>query len=612
MMTNAGFDTIRHEVDLCVVGGGLAGLCAAVAAARHGARVALMQERPMLGGNASSEIRMWICGAHGLNNLETGLLEELKLENMYRNPDRNYSVWDGIMYEMARSEPNIELLLNCSCFDCAMDGDAVRSVRGWQMTTQTFHEVEARIFADCSGDSVLAPLTGAEFRVGREARAEFGEDIAPETADRCTMGMSCMLQAREEAHPSEFIPPRWAYRFTRDDLKHRVPDMSNPGENFWYLELGGDGDSIRDTEKMRDELLKTAYGVWDYVKNAPENRERNANWRLDWMGILPGKRESRRYVGDYIMTQHDVRACGRFDDLVAYGGWSMDDHNPRGFRTPELPTIYHPAPSPYGIPYRCLYSRNVSNLMFAGRNISVTHTAMSSTRVMGTCALLGQAVGTAAAIALRDGLSPRGVYEHRIRELKQTLMEDDCYLPFNRREAPELTRSARLSAQGVACKGVIPPEGVDAASCARLESLRNGLDRPIGGDYNGCMFERGGWAQYDFGAPARVGRVRLVLDSDLNRETEPEPMRRLNRDMIHNRPLNWPDCYVPRTIVRAYRIDGVLPDGGLEPLVEVSDNHQRLRVHELDAVVSGLRLTLIDTWGRDKCGVFSLDVAARD
>lgn len=270
MMTNAGFDTIRHDVDLCVVGGGLAGLCAAVAAARHGARVALMQERPMLGGNASSEIRMWVCGAHGANNLETGLLEELKLENMYRNPDRNYSIWDGVMYELARNEPNIELLMNCSCLDCEMDGDAVRSVRGWQLTTQTFHEVTARIFADCSGDSVLAPLTGAEFRVGREARAEFGEDIAPEVADRRTMGMSCMLQAREESRPSTFIPPKWAYKFTRADLVHRVPDMSNPSENFWYLELGGDGDSIRDTETLRDELLKTAYGIWDYVKNAPK------------------------------------------------------------------------------------------------------------------------------------------------------------------------------------------------------------------------------------------------------------------------------------------------------------------------------------------------------
>lgn len=607
MKMTEGFDTIVHQVDFCVVGGGLAGLCAAVAAARHGAKVALMQERPMLGGNASSEIRMWVCGAHGANKLETGLVEELKLENMYRNPDRNYSVWDGIMYEMARNEQNIELLLNCSCFDCTMDENRITSVRGWQMTTQTFHEVRARIFADCSGDSVLAPLTGAEFRVGREARSEFGESIAPEQADRRTMGMSCMLQARQEARPSEFIPPKWAYKFTREDLVHRVPDMSQPGENFWYLELGGEDDSIRDTERLRDELLKTAYGIWDYVKNAPENRERNAYWRLDWMGILPGKRESRRYVGDYIMTQNDVREGGHFDDLIAYGGWSMDDHNPAGFRTREQPTIYHPAPSPYGIPYRCTYSRSIANLMFAGRNISVTHSAMSSTRVMATCAMLGQAVGVAASIAVREDVSPRGVYERFIGEVKQTLMDDDCYLPFNQRRIPELTRTASMSAQGVMRAPTAPLE-TDASTCSDPEALRNGLDRPIDGAYNGCIFERGGWVQYDFGAPKHIGRVRIVLDSDLNRETEPEEMRKLARDMIHNRPLNWPDCYVPRTITRAYRLDGVDERGRLMPLIEVNDNHQRLCMHELDARVSGLRLTLMDTWGREQCGVFSFDV----
>ena len=193
MNTKDGFPIITHTVDFCVVGGGLSGLCAAVAAARHGAKVALMQDRPMLGGNASSEVRMWVCGAHGKNNQETGLVEELFLENLYRNPDKNYSIWDGILYEKAAYNDHIELLLNCTCTDCRMDGNRIISVTGWQMTTQTWHTVHAELFADCSGDSVLAPLTGAEFRIGREARIEFGEDIAPEEADRKTMGMSCMI-----------------------------------------------------------------------------------------------------------------------------------------------------------------------------------------------------------------------------------------------------------------------------------------------------------------------------------------------------------------------------------------------------------------------------------
>ena len=591
-MKDNGFKTILHDVDFCVVGGGLSGLCAAVAAARHGCRTLLMQERPMLGGNASSEVRMWICGAHGANNQETGLVEELALENLYRNPDHNYSVWDGIMYELAAYQANLELLLNCSCFDAKMDGQRIVSVTGWQMTTQTFHTVRARLFSDCSGDSVLAPLTGAEYRMGREGRGEFDEDIAPEKADKKTMGMSCMIQAREETRESAFIPPKWAHHYTKADLPYRLPDMSNPSENFWYMELGGENDAIADTEWLRDELLRVAYGVWDYVKNDPENRERNANWRLDWVGILPGKRESRRYVGDYIMTQHDVRAGGHFDDLVAYGGWSMDDHDPGGFVSPNPPTIFHPAPSPYGIPYRSMYSVNIENLFFAGRNISVTHTAMSSTRVMATCAIIGQAVGTAAAIAARDGLTPRGVYTERLHELRQTLMDDDCYLPFARRAIPPLTQTAKLMCAG--------PDA---------ENIRNGLDRPIGQSDNGITVEKGDAIAYIFPAPSPVHRVRLIFDSDLNRATLPECEAKRQRNMLHNRPLNWPDVYPPKTLVRAFRVEGVTSDGQIDVLIDEHDNHQRLYARDVSGVYASIRLIPIDTHGSERCHVFSFDVS---
>ena len=163
---------VTHKVDFCVVGGGIAGMLAAISAARHGVKVALMQDRPVLGGNASSEIRMWICGAGSrVRNLqETGILEEIALENMKRNPERNYSIWDSILYEKVRFEPNITLLLNCACTSVEMDGSSIKSVTGFQLTTYTWHTVEAKIFADCSGDSILAPLTGAEHRIGREDR----------------------------------------------------------------------------------------------------------------------------------------------------------------------------------------------------------------------------------------------------------------------------------------------------------------------------------------------------------------------------------------------------------------------------------------------------------
>jgi hypothetical protein len=554
-------------------------MCVAIAAARHGATVALMQDRPVLGGNASSEVRMWICGAHGANNRETGILEEIVLENRYRNPLRNYSLWDSVLYEAVRFEPNITLLLNCTCHDLEMAGERIARVKGWQLTTETWHTVEADLFADCSGDSILAPLSGAEFRVGREARTEFDEDIEPEQADRRTMGMSCLIQARETGAPHPFVPPSWANVYESDeDLPfrgHGVPDS-----NFWWIELGGEMDSIHDTEAIRDELLKIAFGVWDHIKNRGDHGA--DAWVLDWVGFLPGKRESRRYVGDHVLTQNDVRAEGRFDDLVAYGGWTMDDHHPGGITWSGKPTIFHPAPSPFGIPYRSLYSRNVENLFCAGRNISVTHAVMSATRVMATCATLGQAVGTAAAIAVREVTTPRGIYQDHVSELKQTLMEDDAYLPWQRREVPNLTASATLT-----------------ASEGDPEPLRNGLDRPLEGEDNGWSGDLCSWVELDFGEVVRIRRLRFIFDSDLNR---PE------KNMPAHYPLDMAPVGVPATLVRAFRVEALGADGNWRILAHKTENHQRLVRLDVDTRAKALRFIPEATWGAERVHLFAWDV----
>ena len=583
--------TITHEVDLCVVGGGLSGLCAAVSAARHGISVAIMQDRPMFGGNASSEIRMWLCGAQGENMRETGICEEIAMDNFYRNPEKNYNLWDSVLFEKVYLEKNITMLLNCSCMDAEMTGNNIVSVTGWQTTTQQFHKVYAKIFADCSGDSILAPLTNAEFRHGREAAAEFDESIAPETTDTNTMGMSCLIQARETDEPSYYIPPVWAEKYNHQTL-NRKPHLEHKGENFWYLELGGTKNTIDDTESIRNELLSIAHGIWDYCKNDEAVSEQNRNWHLDWMGFLPGKRESRRYVGDYIMTQNDVEAEGRFDDLIAYGGWGMDDHHPKAFRTDERPTIYHPAPSPYGIPYRSIYSKNIGNLMFAGRNISVTHAALSSTRVMLTCSLLGQALGTAASIAVKNSVSPREIYtKGYINELKQTLMDDDCYLPFNTRSTSELTKNAEI-----------------ISACSDAQNLKNGIDRPIGENDNGCFVNFGQSVEYRFKKAENISEIRLVFDSDLNRETLPQAEHKLHRDMIHNRPLSFVPSYVPKTMTRSYKIDAVLNDGSIKTIAEVKNNYHRLCRHKTDTVAVAVRFTPLSSWGSEKCHIFSFDV----
>jgi len=289
---------LNHKFDLCVVGGGMAGLCAAISAAREGARVAIVQDRPVFGGNSSSEIRVHVCGAdrHGQipNMRETGIIEEFRMENLRRNPSRSFSIWDTVLYEKALLEPNITRFLNCSCLDAKMDGPRVKSITAWQLTTYTYHTIEADIFADCSGDGILAPLTGALYRVGREARGEYGESIEPEVADSKTMGMTCLFQAKDTGSPQPFEPPSWANDYPTDDsFPHRGHHWLEMG--YWWVELGGEDDSIADTEKVRDELLKIVYGMWDHLKNHGDHGAEN--WALDWVQFLPGKRESRRYIG---------------------------------------------------------------------------------------------------------------------------------------------------------------------------------------------------------------------------------------------------------------------------------------------------------------------------
>lgn len=585
---NENLRKINHKADLCIVGGGMSGLCAAVAAARHGMTVVLMQDRPVLGGNASSEIRMWICGAHGSNNRETGILEEIRLENYYRNPNRTYPIWDSVFFDLVKREKNITLIMNCSCNDAELEGDTIKKIMGWQTTTQMWHTVEARYFADCSGDSILAPLTGAEYRVGREARSEFNENIEPEVADKKTMGMTCQMQAVETDRKIPFIPPEQSRKFTRENLYPRYPNMTSNYENFWYLELGGEADSIHDTEELRDELVRAAYGMWDFIKN---DHEINAdNWELSFLSFLPGKRESRRYVGDYIMTQNDIEAEGRFDDIIAYGGWTMDDHDPRGLNGNERATTFWPAPSPYGIPYRCIYSKNISNLFFAGRNISVTHAALSSTRVMATCSILGQALGTAASIAKKYDTTPRGVYQKHIKELQQTLMQDDCYIPFNKMEMSEISKNATYKSSG-----------------KDVEMLINGYQRPIGECKNRWVGKCGDFIEITFDKTREVKEIDFVFNSDLNRDTVTDQDSIRDKITICNRSLSLKPVCVPKTLVKSLKIEALI-NGEYKEIDGVKDNYQRLVKLPVGLSADGLRITLTETNGYEIVGIHSINI----
>ena len=559
--------TIEYKTELCVVGGGMSGLCCAIAAARHGTKVVLVQDRPVLGGNASSEIRMWIGGAHGKDNREGGICEEIFLENFYQNPALKYPLWDSVLYEKAMAEDNLTLLLNTSCLDAVMDGNRIVSIKGWQSNAETFHVITADYFADCSGDSILAPLSGANYMYGREAKADFNERIPPDIADKKTMGMSCLFQIRETDHKVTFTPPSWAYTYeTDDDLPYKDHDKTN---NFWWIELGGEWDCIHDTDRCRDELLKICYGVWDHMKNRGDHDV--DNWELEWIGFLPGKRESRRYIGKYIVTQNDVEAEGRFDDIVAYAGWSMDDHFPEGFYYNKgHPTIYHPAPQPWGLPLRCMISENIENLVFAGRNISVTHAALSSSRVMATCAILGQALGTAVAQALRSNCRVEDV---DIAALQQTLMEDDCYIPWHQRALPALTMQAACSA----------------------EVVRNGIDR---GEANCWIGQAGDVIEYTLDRDTDIRGIRLVFDNNMNRK-------------YHNMPCSYPlvekRFKLPDTLIREYRIEGIDAEGKTYEL-HIKDNHQRFVKHDVAWKVSKIRFVPLATHGCEQFRLFDFEI----
>ena len=445
--------TVRREhIPLVVVGGGLAGTFAAIAAARNGTRVALLQERPVLGGNSSSEVRVHPVGAssHGYHRdaRETGLIEELFIEVRARSyglrqiNGRHYPMWDVVLAEMAESEPNLTLLLNTRVIGVDTEPDdrdgyetRITGVHAVQQGTEAVFHFTADAVIDATGDGFVAVQAGAPFRYGREAKSEFGEFWAPDRADDVVLGSTIMFAARDVGRPVPYEPPSWAHHFPDEEsLPFRNHDEFESG--YWWIEWGGRLNTITDNERIRKELHAAVFGVWDHIKNhctVPGVREKAATWALDWIGHLPGKRESRRFEGDHIITEHDItHGILRVpDDVVAYGGWAIDLHAPDGVYSPDHPCTQPPLPDVYGIPLRSLYSRTVSNLYLAGRNISQTHVAHGSTRVMKTTAVIGQAAGTAAAFALAHDRTPRALVQDtaQLRAVQQTLVRQGAYLP---------------------------------------------------------------------------------------------------------------------------------------------------------------------------------------
>ena len=428
---------LSHNCDFIVVGGGVAGTVAAIAAARLGAKTLLVQNRPVLGGPSGSECCQnsdgaFITGAPEYVNrgaMETGILEEMRRESFFRSENGWRQHWSLVMREWAEREKLLTLLLNTEVYEVETQGRRIVSLKARTQGSELEYRLRAPLFADCSGDSFVGFSAGAEYRVGREARREFQESLAPEEADRKTMGSSIAFRAVDTGRPIPFNAPEWAYKIrSDDDLPYRM--HSNPRQGYWWLEYGGEIDTIHDNEEIYRKLLSILFGMWDHVKNGGDHGAEN--YAIEWISAIPAKRESRRLTGDYILTQNDLMNHPEFPDAVAFGGWPIDIHPPEGVFGKGHPGTTPPFifPGVYPIPFRCLYSRNIDNLMMAGRNISVTHVALGSTRVMATCALCGQAVGSAAALCRKYACTPRELGKSHIPELQSVLYRNDQILPW--------------------------------------------------------------------------------------------------------------------------------------------------------------------------------------
>ena len=585
------------ECDVLVAGGGLSGVCAAISAARHGAKVILVQNRSRLGGNSSSEVKMHVVGASCHKGRpgwrEAGLIEELRLDDAVNNPQRSWELWDLLLYDKVVSEPNITLLLDSSLYAVKKSGDRIESAMARCDLTEHLYDIKADLFIDCTGDSRLGLEAGAAYRTGREARSEFNESLAIEKADNETLSSSILFTSRDYGRPMPFTPPKWARKVSAQHLRHRQIKSWEYG--YWWIAWGGDKDTIRDNERIRFELLSIVMGVWDYIKNSGAHPS-SANWAMDWVGFIPGKRGSRRLEGDYILTQKDLER-GTIEDAVAIGGWPMDDHPPGGWERPQLrPNRSIKTDEVFNIPLRSLYSKNVPNLMMAGRNISCSHMAFTSTRVMATCAVVGQAAGTAAALCVRDKITPRQIYQDKTKlaALQQTLLRDDQTIrDLVNQDPADFARQAKITCNAADCQS--DPKLVTDGHL-RDYPKKEGKEAH---SWVARMQDGGVWLELEWPQPQKLSEVRITFDSGFQRE-----LTLTSSDSINKGIIRAPQ---PET-VRDYRVLTRRPGASdWNEVARVERNHQRLRRHRFTAEeVQAVRIHVTATNGDEHARVFEV------
>lgn len=583
---------MRKEYDLVVVGGGISGICTAMAAARHGVHTALVQDRSVLGGNSSSEMRVHVNGAGrdcGYKNaIESGIILELLLANKKVNPQHSYHVFDNVLWEKANFQENLDVYLNTSMRNVEIKDNKISQITAYQMNTEIEYTFIAKYFSDNTGDATLAYLAGADYTIGHEARDTYGESLAPEEANEYVMGSSVLFSMKDMGKPTPFKRPDFAYQYTKEMRgKRQFPELTH---GYWWIELDG---PIEESQNIREELLKYVYGVFDYIKNSGEFTGAE-NLAIDWISTIAGKRESRRVYGDYVLNQNDIDEAKRFSDAIAYGGWTMDDHSVGGIKCinpQDEGTIWHEVEDIYTIPYGCIYSRSIDNLFIGGRSFSASHMALSSARVMGTGAVLGQAAGTAASIACRENITPREVGRF-IDELQQTLLKDDCYIPgIKTVDSEDLVSNLNPTITASSAMPTGLPTNINGDYARRIDDKEYAwISETLSSD--------GEFIKIDFGKEVSASKLLLRFDPNFSKTTIITQSSRKMADQVPEMPYE---------MVKDYAV--IFENAGeVVKTVEVDDNFQRVNQFTFEETVKfdSVEILVKTTYGDPHARIFNV------
>ncbi|MGC6423426.1 MAG: FAD-dependent oxidoreductase [Lentimonas sp.] len=581
--------------DFIVVGGGVAGCNAAIAAARHGLKVALIQNRPMVGGSNSSEMGVPVSGGSSSSRgRETGLNEEVGRISAY-----NFTQKWAFGAEIAiAAEPNITVFLNTHVFEAATDeGGNITEVTAFNMIDGHLTRYSGDFFADCTGDGWLGYYAGAEYMIGRESKEQFGESNGKDIADDVTMSGSLMqhsilgYQAIDMGEPVTMEEPSWVYDFRYNEaafLERPKFEMGIRAGN-WWTENHGFNDDLWDPEWARDDLILVSLSYYNWIKNYSPLKEKAANYKLFYIPITNAKRETRRLVGDHIVVEDDVTNRVVFDDRVGYFVWVLDVHHPLGIFSSEGPFDYATHTSPNSIPLRALYSKNVPNMFMAGRNISVTHVTIGTARVQGTTGMMGQIIGTAAAFCKKKETNPRGLVKSHMPELQQQLIKDDLTILHLTNEDPnDLARTAAVSASSSQSEEHGPHNAINGLTRPlddNMEMWNDNKDVPYNRWISDPEQAMPQWLEVDFGEEKSVNSVYLTFDTNLNKK----------------RYISWElkdEDRMPPEAARDYQVQYF--DGNeWVSVTEVENNYQRRRIHRFPQVTTSKVRVLIEKTNGD-------------